>query len=262
VKRSRARLVVVGRLAPVPGGLRAVQQQVLRSFAATGHAPAATALADTAARYGTTAAAVLAALHAGDYLQLGPDGQIRAAYPFSGVPTPHLVDIDGGPRVYAMCAIDALGMAAMLGTGVTITSAAPGTGEEVTVTVRADGKTAWQPATAVVFNGRLISVEARDPVPGALTVAAAAEACDPVPSALTLAATAEACDPVPGALTVAASADSCCGYMNFFGTRASAAAWDAAHPGITGEILGQAAALRLGVDIFSGLLSEAGERWT
>jgi hypothetical protein len=47
--------------------------------------------------------------------------------------------------------------------------------------------------------------------------------------------------------------------MNFFGTRASAAAWDAAHPGITGEILGQAAALRLGVDIFSGLLSEASD---
>jgi hypothetical protein len=237
VKRSRARLVVAGRLAPVPGGLRVVQQQVLRSFAATGHAPAATALADTAARYGTTAAAVLAALHAGDYLQLGPDGQIRAAYPFSGVPTPHLVDIDGGPRVYAMCAMDALGMAAMLGTGATITSADPGTSEEVTVTVRADGKTAaWQPATAVVFNGRLIL----------------AQACGPGPSA-------EACDPVPGALTVAASADSCCGYMNFFGTRASAAAWDAAHPGITGEILGQAAALRLGVDIFSGLLSEASD---
>lgn len=231
VKRSRARLVVVGRLAPVQGGLRAAQQQVLRSFASAGRAPSAADLTETAARYGTTAAAILAALHAGDYLRLGPDGQIRAAYPFSGVPTPHLVDIDGGPRVHAMCAIDALGMAAMLRTGVTITSADPGTGEAVTVTVRADGKTAaWQPPTAVVFNGRLISEQV--------------------------------CDPVPGALEVPASADSCCGYMNFFGTRAGAAAWDAAHPGITGEILGQAAALRLGVDIFSGLLREAGERWT
>jgi Alkylmercury lyase len=108
---------------------------------------------------------------------------------------------------------------------VTITSADPGTGEEVTVTVRADGKTVWRPATAVVFNGRLIS--------------------------------AQACGPVPGA-----SADVCCGYMNFFGTRASAVAWGAAHPGITGEILGQAAALWLGADIFSRLLSEVGERWT
>ena len=230
VKRSRARLVVVGRLAPVQGGLRAVQQQVLRSFASTGHAPSAADLAETAARNGTTAAVVLAALHAGDYLRLGPDEQIRAAYPFSGVPTPHLVDIDGGPRVHAMCAIDALGMAAMLRTGVRITSADPGTGEIVTVTVRADGKTVWRPRTAVVFNGRLIQREVREAI--------------------------------PGVLAVSASADSCCGYMNFFATRAGAAAWDAAHPGLTGEILGQAAALRLGVDIFGDLLSEVGERWT
>jgi Alkylmercury lyase len=222
--RGRNRFRVVGRQPPVGDGMRAVHQRVLRSFAATGHAPPAADLAETAARYGTTAGAVLDALHAGDYLQVGPDGQIRAAYPFSGVPTPHLVDIDGGPRVYAMCAIDALGMAAMLGTGVMITSADPRTGEVVTVTVPADGRTAsWQPATAVVFDGRLIS----------------GEACGPGPAAR------------------AAAAEACCGYMNFFGTRASAAAWDAAHPGVTGEILGQAAALRLGVDIFGELLSEA-----
>ena len=217
MRKGRNRVRVVGRLPPAGDGMRAVHQQVLRSFAATGHAPPAADLAETAARYGATADAVLDALHAGDYLQLGPDGRIRAAYPFSGVPTPHLVDIDGGPRVYAMCAIDALGMAAMLGTGVTITSADPGTGQKITVTVRADGKTAeWQPVTAVVFNGRLIS----------------GEACGPGPSA------------------VPASAEVCCGYMNFFGNRASAVAWAAAHPGVTGEILGQAAALRLGVDIF------------
>jgi hypothetical protein len=223
---GRNRVRVAGRRPPAEGGMRALYQQVLRSFAATGHGPSAADLAETAARYGTTAAAVLAALHVGDHLQLGPDGQIRAAYPFSGVPTLHLVDIDGGPRAYAMCAIDALGMAAMLGTGVTVTSADPRSGEAVTVSVRADGKTAaWQPPTAVVFNGRLIS----------------AEACGPGPSAR------------------AASADVCCGYMNFFGTRASAVAWGAAHPGITGEILGQAAALRLGADIFSRLLSEASD---
>ena len=128
MRKGRKRVRVAGRRPPAEAGLRAVYQQVLRSFATTGHAPPAADLAETAARYGTTADAVLAALHAGDYLQLGPGGQIRAAYPFSGVPTPHLVDIDGGPRAYAMCAIDALGMAAMLGTGVTITSADPGTG--------------------------------------------------------------------------------------------------------------------------------------
>ena len=226
MKRSRVRVVVRGRsrLAPAEDGLRAVHQQVLRSFATAGHAPSASALAETAARYGITAAEALAALHAGDYLQLGPDGQIRAAYPFSGVPTPHLIDIDGGPRVHAMCAIDALGTAAMLGTDVTITSADPGTGEPVVVTVavRGDRKAVWQPPTAVVFNGRQI----------------VGEACER-----------------------GASAEVCCGYMNFFGTRASAEAWGAAHPEITGEILGQAAALRVGVEIFGNLL-EGGRTWT
>jgi hypothetical protein len=208
-------MVVRGRLPPADGGMRAVHRQVLRSFAATGHAPSGTALEETAAEYGTTAATVLAALHDADYLQVGPDGRIRAAYPFSGVPTPHLVDIGGGARVHAMCAIDALGMAAMLSTGVTITSADPGTGEPVAVSVGADGKAAaWQPATAVVVNGRLIS----------------REGCGP------------------------ASAEVCCGYMNFFGTRASARAWGARHPEITGEILGQGDALRLGADIFGRLL--------
>ena len=85
-----------GRLAPAEGGLRAVQQQVLRSFATTGRAPAASGLAGTAARYGTTAGEVLAGLHAGDFLQLGPGGGIRAAYPFSAVPAAMVMTIGVG----------------------------------------------------------------------------------------------------------------------------------------------------------------------
>lgn len=62
--RNRVR-VAARRLPPAEGGMREVHQQVLRSFAATGHAPSAAELAETAARYGTTAGVVLAALHAG-----------------------------------------------------------------------------------------------------------------------------------------------------------------------------------------------------
>jgi hypothetical protein len=52
-----------------------------------------------------------------------------------------------------MCAIDALGMSAMVGVPVTIESADPSTGEPVTVNV--DGATSsWHPATAVVYVGR------------------------------------------------------------------------------------------------------------
>jgi hypothetical protein len=67
------------RMAPAEGGLRAVYQQVLRSFATIGVPPAASDLTETAARHNTTAEAVLAALHTGDFLRLGADGQIRAA---------------------------------------------------------------------------------------------------------------------------------------------------------------------------------------
>jgi len=169
---------------------------------------------------------VLADLHAEDFLRLDDAGQILAAYPFSAVPTPHLVQISGGPQVHAMCAIDALGVAAMLGTAVTITSADPRTGQPVTVTVPARGrKAAWEPATAVVFTGQ------RHPG-GALAVG---PAC------------------CPGA----AAADTCCGYMNFFATRASAAGWADAHPEVTGQVLGRAAALRLGRRIFGPLLTGA-----
>jgi hypothetical protein len=214
-----------GRVAPAEGGLRAVHQQVLRSFAATGRPLAAAGLAEIAARYATTAGAVLAALHAADFLRLDAGGQIRTAYPFSAVPTAHLVDLDGGPRVHAMCAIDALGVAAMIHAAVTIISADPRTGEPVTITVHADGQTAaWQPPTAVVFSGWHTS--------------------------------GEPCDALPDAPAIPAAADVSCGYVNFFTSNASAAAWASDHPQVTGEILDQAAALRLGTAIFGPLLAD------
>jgi hypothetical protein len=214
-----------GRLAPAGGGLRAVQQQVLRSFAATGRPPPGSALAGIAARYGTTAEAVLAKLHAADFVQLGPGGDIHAAYPFSAVPTSHVVRITDGPRVHAMCAIDALGMAAMLGADVRIISTDPCTGEPVTITVQADGETAaWQPPTAVVFSGQRTSCGSLGAHPGTPATAPAAKVS--------------------------------CGYRNFFAAPASAAAWASVHPEVTGQALDQTAALRLGVSIFGHLLTD------
>jgi hypothetical protein len=51
-----------------------------------------------------------------------------------------------------------------------------------------------------------------------------------------------------------AAADVSCGCINFFTTRNSAAAWALAHPGVTGQILGQADAVRLSAQIFGALL--------
>ncbi|HEX4811537.1 MAG TPA: alkylmercury lyase family protein [Nonomuraea sp.] len=229
-----------GRAAPVQGGLRAVHQQVLRGFARTGAAPPMAELARAAAPYGVSAEQVLAELHAADFLRLNDcgegdgngTGQIRAAYPFSATPTPHRVQIDSGPAVFAMCAIDALGIAAMLRRDVRITSADPSDDRPVTVEVpvevTAAGPARWAPASAVVYAGQQ----------------AACDACPPAPPQA----------PAPG--TSAAAAEVCCGYVNFFADSASAHAWAQSHPQVSGQVLDQQTALQLGVAIFGPLLAE------
>lgn len=210
-----------GRLAPVQGGLRAVHQQMLRSFAATGQPPDAAALDAAAVGWARTAQEILADLHEEDFLRLDDAGQVRAAYPFSAVPTPHLVQIEKGPQVYAMCAVDALGIAAMLGAGTRITSADPHTGEPVTVTVQAGGQQArWEPAAAVVFAGRVAPGRCAGPGP-----------------------------------VIAAGVS--CGHTSLFTSWPGAAAWARAHPQVTGQILEQAAALQLGTQIFGPVLRGA-----
>ena len=142
-----------GRVAPAGRGLRAVHQAVLRHFAATGRAPGREALEPVAAAAGRTAGEVLAELAREDFLTLDGGGEIRAAYPFSAVRTRHRVRIDGAAEVWSMCAVDALGIPAMLGRDAVISSTDPVTGEPVTVT-STDGKTVWEPESAVVFIGR------------------------------------------------------------------------------------------------------------
>ncbi|WP_370413654.1 alkylmercury lyase family protein [Streptomyces fradiae] len=142
-----------GRVAPVEGGLRAVHRAVLRHFATTGRAPGVALLEPVAAAAGRTARDVLAELDREDFLTLDEDGQVRAAYPFSAVPTSHRVRIDGGAEVFSMCAVDALGIPAMLGRDAVISSTDPVTGEPVTVT-STGGTTVWEPESAVVYVGR------------------------------------------------------------------------------------------------------------
>jgi hypothetical protein len=131
---------------------RAVHQAVLITFAAVGRPPAAAELAALAID-GRGIDEVLAELHRLDVIRLGDDGGIAVAYPFSATPTRHRVHVGGpgGLVVFAMCAVDALGISAMLGGRDTlIESVAAATGAPITITTR-DGRTSWQPASAVVF---------------------------------------------------------------------------------------------------------------
>ncbi|MFZ3495837.1 alkylmercury lyase family protein [Streptomyces sp. 5.8] len=143
-----------GRRAPDEHGLRAVHQAVLRHFATAGTAPEASVLEAVAALAGRTASGVLAELDQEDFLALDEAGRIRAAYPFSAVRTRHRVRLPGGVEVWSMCAVDALGISAMLGgQDVRISSSDPVNGEPVTITFTG-GTARWEPADAVVFVGR------------------------------------------------------------------------------------------------------------
>jgi hypothetical protein len=125
---------------------------VLRAFAETGRAPRAAVLEQAAAPFGVPAAQVLAELAAEDFLTLDGTGQIVAAYPFSALPTGVEVILPGGVRVAAMCAIDALGIPAMLGADAVIESQDPVSGDPVRVRFH-DGAAVWEPRTAAVFYG-------------------------------------------------------------------------------------------------------------
>lgn len=130
---------------------KAAHQAILRAFA-TGRPPTPDGLDSVTAGSGRSTTDVLTALHAIDALRLDADGHIAIAYPFSARPTRHRVRISSGIVVHAMCAIDALGIAAMLRTDTRIDSVDVTTGEPITVTTTA-GRVRWEPTGTVVFVG-------------------------------------------------------------------------------------------------------------
>lgn len=87
---------------------------MLRYFATHGTAPQPAALESVAALASRTAADILAELDREDFLALDEEGRIRAAYPFSAVETPHRIRLASGVEAWSMCAVDALGISAML----------------------------------------------------------------------------------------------------------------------------------------------------
>jgi hypothetical protein len=130
------------RTLPLNPAQKAVHQAILHTFAATGRPP----------HHRDLDADVLAELHDVDAIRLTPDGAVAVAYPFSATPTRHRVRIGDRVEVYAMCAIDALGISAMLGEDTRIDSVDVTTGRPISVATSGSG-TNWDPAEAVVFVG-------------------------------------------------------------------------------------------------------------
>jgi hypothetical protein len=89
-----------------------VRVAVYQHFATTGQAPSLAEVAAECACSERDVRAGYARLRANRVLLLEPDGEtIRMAPPFSGVPTPHTVDV-GQHTYFANCAWDALGIPA------------------------------------------------------------------------------------------------------------------------------------------------------
>jgi NAD-dependent dihydropyrimidine dehydrogenase PreA subunit len=142
---------IAGRQAALPGPLRGLHRAVLRRFLAMGAPPTARWVRQGVLEAGLDASA-LDELSAADAVHV-VNGVVAVAYPFSGTPTPHRVELDGLPAVYAMCAIDALGLPAMTGRDGRIISADPADGTPIEVTVH-DGTWSWNPPGTVVVAGR------------------------------------------------------------------------------------------------------------
>jgi hypothetical protein len=153
---------VGGRQALLPDPLRVFHQRLLGAFLTGTGPPDATVVAGLAAELGLDPRAALAALAAADLVHTDPaTGSIAVAYPFSGRPTPYRVELAGGPAVFAMCAVDALGIPQMLRRDGRINSVDPTSGQPITVEVHA-GVWRFEPATTVVLSGRTAAGDACD----------------------------------------------------------------------------------------------------
>jgi hypothetical protein len=80
----------------------------------------------------------LVALDDEDVIRVRGD-EVDIAYPFSAAPTPFLVRLSGGRERYACCAMDALGIASMLGEPVEIRSRCHHCGEALEFSATPDG---------------------------------------------------------------------------------------------------------------------------
>src|SRR5262249_22014945 len=111
---------------------------LLHVFAERGGPPDRQLVQQLARRFDVKLDATLSTLALDDLVQRNPTtGAITAAYPFSGVPQPHRVTLltdpqgSAGRQLFAMCALDALGVPLMLRQSALVTSCDALTGEVV-----------------------------------------------------------------------------------------------------------------------------------
>lgn len=133
-----------------PSDHRAVHHAILNGYLQTGHAPRR---ADLAGITGTDIGAVLEDLRERDLIVLR-DGEVEIAYPFTSRNSPHGVEI-GTRKIKCVCAIDALGVGAMIDSAALAFSRCPECDAEIDIRIGKGGLSieAVQPKGAVVWAG-------------------------------------------------------------------------------------------------------------
>jgi len=132
---------------------RALHRRILRAFA-TAATPTASQLDAWARDLALDPDRAAATLARHDLVHRDArTGAVTAAYPFSAAPTRHRVRLSSGREVYAMCAIDALGIAFMLREPTEVSSTDPGTGESIAISLSLTEPSRWSPPDAVVLAG-------------------------------------------------------------------------------------------------------------
>jgi hypothetical protein len=239
--------IVVCRSARLSSAAYKFYRAVLLTFVERGDAPEPAAMRQLAARFGVPFHATLSNMASQDLVQRDPaTGRIRAAYPFSGVPTPHRVTLfaiqSGEPKdqrdvqVFAMCALDALGIPLMLGRSAEIVSQDALSGEPIRVMMCPAGDLASDPASL----RRLLPLDQW------------LATWEPL-EAVVYARSAEHEAEHDAGLCVAAG--SCCPVTNFFARVANADAWASQRQvSVDGIALGQHEALARAHSLFAGVL--------
>lgn len=156
--QNALRAVVKAFIGPKWDGLDETESRihgiVLSGYALSGHAPQTADVAVTAGLAIDEADSVLRRLTGRDLLILDAAGRISGAYPFTDGPTEHHVEA-GGFAVGTMCAIDALGVGAMLERDITVRSACRQCARPLVIHTRSRGHELdrVEPSGIVVWSG-------------------------------------------------------------------------------------------------------------
>jgi len=129
-----------------------VWRTILRLYAELGHAPTRTDVVTASRIAAGDIETLLNTLRSHDLIDLDLAGEVKLAYPFTQTSTGHRIHI-GGNTLNALCAIDALGVAAMLQMDIPISSSCHQCGEAVQVVTAEKGKAlkSLMPVNAVVW---------------------------------------------------------------------------------------------------------------